>query len=161
MAGFFDSLLGKKNEQDEHTTRILKEIESMEFKKQTLINSVRGEIKAAELQINQLFQQIGALMYESHIGTPAEESTLTDFYTQITQHKTLITEKEAKINDITARYEDEIGMLRASIGAVAAPAIPPGGTMPAAGGGAFCEQCGGAYTPGEDIFCPGCGNKLG
>ena len=161
MAGFFDNLLGKKNAQDEHTARIQKEIEGMEFKKQTLINSVGGEIKAAELQIKQLFQQIGALMYESHTGTPTDEGTLTGFYTQITQLKTLIVEKEAKINDISARYDDEIGMLRASIGTMAVPVTASTDTTPLTTGGAFCEQCGGAYTPGEDLFCPGCGSKLG
>jgi hypothetical protein len=174
MANLFGNLLDRDNP----AKKLQKEIEGMELKKQTLIAAVQGEIQTARRQKDSELYQIGVAVYDAHINGTAVEDTLAGHYNGIASLEKLIAEKETKMQEIASRYDEEIGMLNTQLGfspqpQAAMPGMPlpqaftPGPGVPfqqaqggSTGAGAFCDKCGAPYTPGEDMFCAGCGNKL-
>ena len=164
MPGLFDNLLDRDNP----AKKLQKEIESTEFKKQSLIAPLQSEIAALTQKVNAALQQIGLEVYEAHINSEQiDEEAVHVLFGEISGHKTVILEKEAKLQEFAARYDEEINMLKANLASMSQPApaqAPAVGTVPAAmpadGPRAFCTNCGGVYIPGEDLFCTGCGGKL-
>lgn len=164
MPGIFDNLLDRDNP----VKKLQKEIENTEFKKQSLIAPVQGEIQALKQKIDGALRQIGLTVYESHLnGEAVNEEPLKAVYEQISEHKSALAEKEAKVKEFSNRYDEEINMLKANLASMTAPppaapspAGPAGAPVPAGGPRAFCTNCGVPYIQGEDLFCSGCGSKL-
>lgn len=144
--------------------KLAKEVDGMELKKQALVSAVQNEIQAARQQINGILLHIGGDVYNAHKSGSAVEDKLAGQFDEIKALEDLIAEKNTKIEDISARYDDEIAILRTSLGTYTATsqpdAAPAPAPAPASGGGAFCEKCGKPFTPGENAFCVGCGQKL-
>lgn len=169
MAGLFG------NRMSEPERNLRGEIERTEFKKQSIIAPLRNEILAAQQTIDRILHQIGTEVYNAHAGGQDGPEGLQAHFDAIGQQKSFIGEKEAKINEFAARYDEEINMLKANLNQMmaqyaqpqspqyppqpAAPAYPAAPAQPG-GGKAFCGSCGAPYTPGQDAFCGGCGNKL-
>jgi hypothetical protein len=162
MANFLGNLLDK----DTPAKKLMREVEGMELKKQSLIASVQNEIQNARQKIDSELYQIGADVYGGHLNGVQVDDKLAAHFDAIASLESFIMERETKMRDIASRYDEEIGMLNSQLGIQpqAAPAgvfVPPM-NQPAPSGGAmaFCEKCGKPYTPGEDLFCMGCGAKL-
>ena len=159
--------------------KLQQEIESMQFKKQSLISTVQGEIQAAKQRINNVMLVIGQDVYANHTDGVDIEDKLKAHFNEIETQKGLIAEKEAKTVEIAKRYDDELSMLIARLNTMQPPPPPqnmpmqppppqnmpmqpppPQGNAQMAGGGAFCPKCGRPYVPGVSAFCVGCGTKL-
>ena len=153
--------------------KLQQEIESMQFKKQSLISTVQGEIQAAKQRINNVMLVIGQDVYANHTDGVDIEDKLAAHFKEIETQKGLITEKEEKTAEIAKRYDDELGMLIARLNTMQPPPPPPPppqnmpmqppppqGNPQMAGGSAFCTKCGKPYVPGVSAFCVGCGTKF-
>ena len=156
MSGLF----GKKTEGER---KLLAEIESTEFKKQSLISPLHNEILMAQQRIDQLLHKIGYEVYEGHSKGSLEQVNVKTQFAAIDDQKAFIKEKEAKIAEFAGRYDEEISMLQANLNQMMMAYAPqPMQYQTAAGGAgnAFCGGCGTRYTVGLETFCGGCGNKL-
>ena len=140
---------GMFKKRDDTEKKLLNEIESIKFKKQTMVMSIQGEIQSATAKRDGVFCQIGKLVYESK-GTSTEGSS---YFGEIDALNALIKEKENKISEITSRYDDEINMMSKML----QQQPQQGATMAVAAGQVPCPQCGAGYTPGVDNFCISCG----
>ena len=156
MAGFF-------NRRHEPERKLLAEIESTEFKKQSIIAPLQNEIRMAQQRIDQLLHQIGYEVYDGHSKDAAEQVDLQVHFDAIGVQRAFIKEKETKIAEFVGRYDEEINMLRANLNQLMLSYAPGPIQHQAAAGGAakaFCRECGVQYAVGQDAFCGGCGTKL-
>ena len=155
---------GLYNRMPEPERKLLAEIESTEFKKQSIIAPLQNEIRMAQQRIDQLFHQIGYEMYNSHLSGSTEQVDLKAHFDAIGDQKVFIQEKEAKIAEFVGRYDEELDMLKANLNQMMMAYAPqPMHHQTAATGGAakaFCGECGAQYTIGQDAFCGGCGFKF-
>ena len=157
MANIFDNLLGKNND----AKKLQKEIEGMELKKQSLISAVQNEIRSAQQKIDYEFQQIGLKIYTNYKDKEQINFNQTEHFGEIDDLSNLIAEKEAKMNDIVRRYDDEIGMLRTHLSTLM-PHVSNQVQQNVLSGNAqaVCANCKKPYALGVDLFCMGCGQKL-
>lgn len=151
------NLFKKETEED----KIRTEITNTEFKKNSMISTVNNEKAQLEQEKRNFFTEMGETVYNNH----KERISVEDFAETFEKIKGLeqqMTEKEAKIVEIAARYDEEINLLSANLVTIQqqaqAAAAPVATAAPAAAGG-FCENCGTAHS-GQDAFCQGCGTKI-
>ena len=157
MANFLGDLLGKDNP----VKKLQKEIESMELRKQSLVSAVQNEIRSARQKIDNEFQQIGLKVYTSHKNNEQIDFSQTAHFGEIENLNNLIAEKEAKMNELAKRYDEEIGMLRAHLSTITPQSNAPKPWNASPGGSnTVCVNCNNPYTPGVDLFCKGCGQSL-
>ncbi len=124
-----------------------KAVNELISKKVMLMNAVQKEITTINSQINNEFQYIGSLMYNDYIEKNHGESN-SDIYvgslSKVDEFKANIVEKEKKLQEICDRYDDEIKILKESLGMTET----------------LCPSCNKPYKPGVDLFCMNCGQKL-
>ena len=143
--------LGEKINSTMSNFKINKEIADLEGKKATLVRAVMNEINDLNTDIVQLYAKFGKYVYDCHVsGKDITSEKLTEGFGKVTQLKKFVSEREAKIKDITDKYDEELAMLRSLV--VQPDAQPGSGTM-------FCAACGGPNMVG-DSFCGKCGNKI-
>lgn len=155
MPNIFEQLIGG----DSTTKRLQKEIKDMEFKKQNLLSVLQDEITKIQQKIDNIFYQIGAKVYKNHLSRITQDESLQVYYNEIASLKDSIITKEEKKQEIAARYDEEIEMLKTKLNLnspvnSAASAVEMSSQIP------HCSKCGTPYTPGTDIFCGNCGQKL-
>ena len=177
MANILDNLFGKASETPADLLK--KEINGMQLRKQSLLASVQNEMLMLEQQRSGVLIQIGNAMYTAHKeNNDVPSDSLVPFYSQIDTLEQSVQEKKTKIDEISARYDDEIVMLTNSLNLVmqpqmpvpGAPGMPPMPGMPPLPGQVqpaispapqmFCNECGTKYVPGHNVFCEECGTKL-
>ena len=127
----------------DETSKAILDIES---KKRTIAQASNNEQNVIKTKIIDEYRKIGETsytLYES--GNFAVEKIAGMFQTIKGLYQTL-DEKQAKLNEILGRYDEELKILRP------APVSQSGQ--------AVCQNCNSAYIPGEMLFCSGCGNKL-
>jgi len=163
MRKFFDNLF----EKDTPTKKLQTEISNTEFKMNSLIAPLQGEIRAAQQEIDRQMLKIGQSVYVGHVEGNGEINfgIITPHIEQITATKSLIAEKEAKVSEFQTRYTEEIEILKASLANLAQESgsttnKPPESTNASVAAKAFCPHCGNTYTQGEDAFCVQCGTRL-
>ena len=158
MANLLDNLPGRETP----AKKLQKEIEGMELKKQSLVAAVQSEVHAARRKRNDELCQAGLAGYQSHFNGVEVGDKLVTHFEAIKSLDELIAEKEAKIKDIASRYDDEIGLLKTQLGVMLSQPNRPNPASVLAGGGLddFCTNCGHPYTPGDELFCTECGQKL-
>lgn len=140
-----------KSEKDQEIARIKKEIKSTELKKSSMVSAVAGEKTELEQQRTSCFAKIGSDAYTLH----KSGSTSYDFsgiFQQIEALEVQMVEKDEKIAELNARYNEEISLLSATV-----PTDEAAAPTQAA---SFCEKCGTQASAG-DAFCQSCGNKMG
>ncbi|MCL2068668.1 MAG: hypothetical protein FWH00_02095, partial [Oscillospiraceae bacterium] len=120
MANFLDSLLDKDNP----VRKLQKEIEGVEFKKQSLISAVQGEITAAKQKIDNEILQIGGNIYTRYINGTYTDSELAAHFAAIDAGNNTIKENESKIAEIAGRYDEELNLLKMNLAALAPPPQP-------------------------------------
>jgi len=157
MANFLGDLLGKDNP----VKKLQKEIEGMELRKQSLVSAVQNEIRVARQKVDSEYQQIGLKVYTSHKNNEDINFSQTTHFGEIENLNNLIAEKEAKMNEMAKRYDEEIGMLRAHLSTIMPqPNAPKPWNALSGGSNAVCANCKNPYTPGVDLFCKGCGQSF-
>jgi len=137
--------------------KLHKEISDLENKKASLQRAVMNEINGINVNIGQICTEIGRDVYE-YYSTSGEVTMLEDFgikFEKISSLKKTIAEKEAKLTDITNRYDEELGLLKNLV--LQESSVNFAGGVPSSG--AFCRTCNAAYKPGVDVFCGSCGSK--
>jgi DNA repair exonuclease SbcCD ATPase subunit len=150
MEGMFNKLLDRDNPEK----KLKKEIESTQFKKQSLVAAVQSELQEALQKRESLFAQIGKVEYANRKQGVSKE-VHSEHFAQIDALNTQIEEKTAKIKEIEGRYDEEIRMLEKMLQQPAAPTVAAIGV-----GQAPCPNCGAGYVPGDDTFCASCGQRL-
>jgi hypothetical protein len=148
MIDLLKKLGGNKPDPNDPTIRLQEEVRGMELKKQTLISSVQNEINAATQKMDAIFLEIGKESYSAHCN--GTEFAPHNSFEAIKAQEQLIAEKQAKIKEISDRYDEELNMLRTHLSSA----------VPTSGGDTSCGGCGKPYNPSVDAFCMGCGKKL-
>lgn len=144
-----DKILGK----DEREENLKKEIKSLEFRKQTVLTSINGEIASLQSEQRTLFLEAGE--YAHDIWCKDEkQADLTSYWDQVQELTDKIAAQEAKKKEMTDRYDEEINLISSSLN-VAVKST----NSEAASGSASCPNCGSAIAA-DDIFCQSCGTKL-
>jgi hypothetical protein len=157
MAGLIGNLIGRDN----LAKKLQKEIEGMELKKQALLAAVTAEIQAAGQRKDNELYLIGSAVYKAHAAGVPAEAAISVHFENIAGLEKLMAEKEAKIQEIASRYDEEIGILTAQTELAKHPREPePAPAFVPVQSGPVCVKCGKAFNPEEDMFCIGCGNKL-
>ena len=126
------------------TDEMTKAITDIENKKKTITQASQNEQNALISKISETYRTIGETAYRSHMDGSFELENISPMFETIKGLYQSLKEKQAKLDEILARYDDELKILR-----------PTEQT-----GQAACGGCGTAYVPGEMLFCSKCGNKL-
>ncbi len=124
-----------------------KAINELNGKKNMLVNALQKDINSIDEQIEAEYRQIGAMIFEeySENGTVSfDMSKYEESLEKLNKCKSDITEKENKVEEICERYDDEINILKESIGIKES----------------LCPSCQLPYNSGVDSFCMNCGQKL-
>ena len=161
MRKFFDNLF----EKDTPAKKLQIEISNTEFKMNSLIAPLKGEIRAAQQEIDRQMLKIGQSVYVGHAEDNINFELITPYIDQINATKSLIAEKEAKVSEFQSRYTEEIEILKSSLANLAQESAdktnkPPESTTASVAAKGFCPNCGNPYAPGEDAFCVQCGTRL-
>jgi len=119
-------------------------IMDIENKKRTISQASMNEQNAIKSKISEEYRKIGETSYSLYIEDGFELDKITGMFETIRGYYQTLDEKQVKLNEILARYDEELAILR--------PA-PPAGQ-------AACPNCGTGYMPGETLFCSKCGSKV-
>ena len=123
---------------------ISKVIMDIENKKKTIAQASNNEQNVIRQKIHEIYGKVGEATYDLYADDSFEIEKITDTLESLRSlHKTL-KEKQAKLDEILSRYDEELKILR--------PALPTGQEI--------CPSCRTAYIPGEMLFCSKCGGKL-
>ncbi len=127
--------------------RIANEIESIEFKKATILNGLEEERTRTDHEIDLLFRRIGSIVYENHLAE-VKNYSFNDQFKQIAALREELKEQEGRIEEIVDGYNYEISLLESNLAII-------NKEQPGEG---FCERCGNSLG-NEDVFCNRCGIK--
>lgn len=128
-------------------TKEEKAVNELINKKEMLVKAVQKEITAINSQIIQEYQKIGQSVYSSYTKNNAGEADFnlySENLSTIDELKNTIKEKENKLEEICNRYDDEIKILKESLGIALSE----------------CPSCSKKYRVSVDKFCMDCGQKL-
>ena len=144
MSGFWNeikqSFSGSKEELDETSKAIL----DIENKKKTITQASNNEQAAIREHISGEYRKIGETSYTLYEEGCFEIEKIANMLIKVRELYQSLSEKQAKLDEILSRYDDELKILQ--------PAPPMGQ--------AICHSCGSAYLPGEMLFCRVCGTQL-
>ena len=123
---------------------ISKVIIDIENKKKTIAQASNNEQNVIRQKIHEIYGKVGEATYDLYVDGSFEIEKITDTLESLRSLHQTLKEKQAKLDEILNRYDEELKILR--------PAPPAGQAQ--------CPGCGTAYIPGEMLFCAKCGNKL-
>ena len=145
----FNKILGK----DEREENLKREIKSLEFRKQSVLTSINGEIASLQSEQKALFSKAGEYAYNIWYKDE-KQADLTSYWNQVKELADKIEAQEAKKKEMTDRYDEEIKLISSNFNMAVSS-----GNLAAASGSAVCPKCGSAISD-EDVFCQSCGTKL-
>lgn len=149
------ALLNKILGKDEREENLKKEIKSLEFRKESVLASIHGEIKQLKSEQKSIFLDAGKYAYETWCENKTS-ADLTTYWNQVQELDGKIAVQEAKMKEMTERYDEEIRLIASNLNR----AVNSGASVsPADVTSATCPNCGMVISD-EDIFCQGCGTKL-
>ncbi len=131
--------------------RIKAEIESIEFKKATILKGLEEDRAKSDHGIQLLFRRIGSIVYENHLAE-VKNYSFEEQFKQIAELREELKEQEDRIADIVDGYNYEISLLESNLGVAAAI------LSKAEQKGEPCSSCGNLLAP-DDRFCNKCGDK--
>ena len=123
-----------------------KAILDIENKKKAITQASTNEQNAIKSQISDEYRKIGETSYALYDEGNFEVEKIAGMFKTVKGLYQTLDEKQAKLNEILGRYDEELRILKP------APLAPVGQGQ--------CSSCGTAYIPGEMLFCAKCGNKL-
>jgi len=107
MESMFDKLTGRDNP----AKKLQKEIENIQFKKQSLVSAVQAEIREASLRRDGILCQVGRVVFDNRGHGWLPDDAFAKPFAEIAALDTQINEKEVKINEIIQKYDEEAEML--------------------------------------------------
>ena len=147
----FNKILGK----DEREEKLKQEIKSLEFRKESILASINGEIANLQAEQRNILFEAGKYGYEVWCEEKTQTS-LDSYYEKVQELDKQIEAQELKKKEMTDRYDEEIKLIANSFNFgnvnVAAPVMVNNN-------GASCPNCG-ASIASDDVFCQNCGTKL-
>ncbi len=149
------ALLNKLLGKDEREENLKKEIKSLEFRKESVLASIHGEIKQLKSEQKTIFLEAGKYAYETWCENKTQ-ADLTTYWNQAQELDEKIAMQKAKKKEMSDRYDEEIQLIASNLNMTVnnnAPAVPSDPDS------VSCPNCGMAIADG-DIFCQGCGTKL-
>lgn len=149
------ALLNKILGKDEREENLKKEINSLEFRKESVLASINSEIVNLQSEQRTLFLDAGKYAYETWCENKTQ-ADLTTYWNQAQELDEKIAVQKAKKKEMSDRYDEEIRLIASNLNMTVnnnAPAVPSDPDS------ASCPNCGMAIADG-DIFCQGCGTKL-
>ena len=129
-----------KQDVDETSKAIL----DIESKKRAIAQASNNEQNAIKTKISDEYRKLGETSYALYESGNFEVEKIAGMFQTVKGLYQTLDEKQAKLNEILSRYDEELKILR--------PAPPAGQET--------CPGCGAAYIPGEMLFCSTCGGKL-
>lgn len=144
-----DKILGK----DEREENLKKEVKSLEFRKQSVLASINGEIANLQSEQRALYLEAGEYAYNVWCKDKTQ-ADLTSYWDQVQELADKIAVKEAKKKEMTERYDEEISLMSSNFAVAVNSAAPM-----VASGSNVCPNCGSAIAD-DDVFCQSCGTKL-
>lgn len=163
---FLDKVLGK----DERERQLEKEIRSLELRKDSILSTINGEIARLQGERSNVLLAVGTAVYEAHKKEEGQPELQTH-WDKITELEKQIAEQEGKRDEMTLKYDEEIGLINANLAAYkasvaasannghAAPVNNGYAAAAPAAGGKRCPECGAPVAEGN-VFCRSCGTKL-
>lgn len=147
--------------------KVRAEIESMEFKKTSILQVVLNEKATCETNIQQILYKMGLEVYnKSKKGD--ENYDFSEYIAEINAIEETVSQKNSKIAEITNRYDEEISLLKENLKFTEAPTqvqpttvqtpTPPVQAVVDVGSNS-CSSCGTTVGTG-DLFCQSCGTKI-
>lgn len=124
-----------------------KEINDLINKKRMLSEAIKKEINGIQFEMNKEYQKIGSAVYAEYSQANSSEIDISKFskiLLKIDDFKNSIKEKQSRIHQICDRYDEEILILRNTLGTSSIMT---------------CPNCNEPYTS-EEKFCTTCGKKL-
>lgn len=147
------ALLNKILGKDEREENLKKEIKSLEFRKQSVLTSINGEIASLKSERKTLFLEAGEYAYDVWYKDETQ-ADLTSYWNQVQELEDKIAAQEAKKKEMTDRYDEEIKLISNSLNVAVNSS-----NSAVASGSALCPNCGSAIAD-DDVFCQSCGTKL-
>lgn len=146
---FINKLLGK----DEREENLKQEIRSMELRKESIVAAINGEIANMQAEQRRILLEAGQHAYGIWCRENVQ-SDLTNYFEQTRVLDDKIAQEELRKKEMAARYDEEIQLIAGNINVAVGNPNNFGGTT------SGCPNCGFAVKSG-DLFCQGCGSKLG
>ena len=149
------ALLNRISGKDAREEKLKQEIKSLELRKESVLASINNEIIKLQSEQKSIFLDAGKYAYETwcESKTPAD---LTTYWNQVQELADKIAVQEAKMKEMTERYDEEIRLIASNLNGAANSGAS---VSPADVTSATCPNCGMVISD-EDIFCQGCGTKL-
>ena len=121
-----------------------KAIRDIENKKKAIAQASNNEQNVIKQKINEAYGKIGESAYALYVEGDFNTEKLTETFESLKDLHKALSEKQAKLDEILSRYDEELKILR--------PAPPSGQEA--------CPNCSALYIPDEMLFCSSCGSKL-
>lgn len=136
--------------------KVLSEIESIEFKKNSIISAMSSAENEFERQKIKCFSQIGEYVYRCHIDGN-DNYNLDEFFQTITEKEQVLSDQKAKVCELSSQYDDEISLLSVNLNVLKTQSTAI--MIDATSVSNFCPDCGNTISNG-DAFCQKCGKKI-
>lgn len=132
--------------------KVLSEIESIEFKKGSIISAMVSAENEFERQKTSCFAQLGEYVYRCHLEDK-KDYQLEEFFQTIEDMEKILSDKKEKVSALSERYDEEISLLSVNL-SVSTAIVVDGQSV----GSMYCRSCGNTLANG-DMFCQSCGKK--
>lgn len=136
--------------------KVVTEIESIEFKKNSILSAITTAENEFERQKTNCFAQLGEYVYRCHLDKN-DKYDLSEFFQTITDMEKMLEDKKDKVKELSLRYDEEISLLSVNLSALKSQQDTI--LIDAKVVSKFCNECGTAIAT-DDVFCQGCGKKL-
>jgi hypothetical protein len=143
-----------------NATKVKNDIQDLKDKKSALSLSLTKDMEAITTKITEIFCELGKAAYEKRDAITAD--LFSAGFEVVDKLYSDHSVKAKKIEEIAARYDDEIEIMEKLLPEEAAAPVAASAaanSAPPAGGKAFCMNCGKEYKAGVDMFCMNCGTK--
>lgn len=137
------------------TDKVLSEIESIEFKKNSILSAMNSAESEFERQKVNCFAQLGEYVYRCHLDKN-DKYNLDEFFQTIEDMEQILKDKKSKVQELSDRYDEEISLLSVNLNVMKAQSNTI--LVDAKVVGKFCTSCGNSLS-NDDIFCQSCGKK--
>lgn len=132
--------------------KVLSEIESIEFKKGSIISAMVSAENEFERQKTSCFAQLGEYVYRCHLEDK-KDYQLEEFFQTIEDMEKILSDKKEKVSALSERYDEEISLLSVNL-SVSTAIVVEGQSVSSK----YCRSCGNTLANG-DMFCQSCGKK--
>lgn len=142
---FFNKMLKK----DDKSSKLQNEINSLQFRKESILSVVQKEITELENQKNKIFYEAGMQAYDIWNAKQESFSELQIHWEKIQTLEQELADKQKKKETMAARFDEELSLLMQDLNQA----------KTAMTGECTCPKCG-SIIDTDSQFCEKCGAKL-